>query len=194
MANISQISVAARDRAGKGAARATRNSGLVPGVIYGDKQTPSLIALDPRIIHSEMRKKGFHTRIFEIAIEGKGIERAIVRDVQFHPVTDQALHVDFQRLGAGSKVHVAIPFSFVNELASPGIKKGGMLNVVHHEIELNVNPDNLPSSLVVDLTDLDIGASIHLTAVALPEGAVVVSHEKDFTIATIVAPTVKAEG
>jgi large subunit ribosomal protein L25 len=197
MSNVSQITVAPRDRSGKGAARATRRQGLVPGVVYGDKQSPSLIALDPRLIHSEMRKKGFHTRIFEIAIEGLStLERAIVRDVQFHPVTDAALHIDFQRVGKDSLIHVAVPVSFLNETASPGLKKGGVLNIVRHEVEIYCRPDAMPQSLDVDLTGREIGDSIHFSAITLPEGARPVIADRDFTIATIAPPTVApaAEG
>jgi large subunit ribosomal protein L25 len=193
MTNVTQLTVAPRDRSGKGAARATRRQGLVPGVVYGDKQTPSLIALDPRVIHSEMRRKGFHTRIFEIAVEGKGTpERAIVRDVQFHPVTDVPVHIDFQRVGKDSLIHVAVPVTFLNEGASPGLKKGGVLNIVRHEIELYCRPDAMPESLEVDLSGREIGDSIHISAIKLPEGARLVISERDFTVATIAAPTVSA--
>ena len=191
MTNVTQITVAPRDRSGKGAARATRRQGLVPGVVYGDKQPPSLIALDPRLIHSEMRRKGFHTRIFEIQVDGATTqERAIVRDVQFHPVTDAALHIDFQRIGKDSLIHVAVPVSFLNDTASPGLKKGGVLNIVRHEIELYCRPDSMPEALIVDLTGREIGDSIHISAIKLPEGARLVIADRDFTVATIAAPTV----
>ena len=188
MAENVTLAAERRDRAGKGAARATRRSGLVPGVIYGDKQSPVLVALDPRLIHAEMRKKGFHTRIFEIAVGGK-TERALVRDLQFHPVTDQPIHIDFQRVGVNSLVHVAVPVVCINDASSPGIKKGGVLNLVHHEIDLVCRADNMPENIVIDLAGLDIGDSVHISSIALPEGARSTSTEKDLTLVTIAPPS-----
>ncbi len=189
MSVVTTISVVARDRAGKGAARATRRQGLVPGVIYGNKQSPVTFAIDPRLLWAEMNKPGFLTRLFDISIEGR-TERALCRDIQRHPVTDQPVHVDFLRVSAESKVHVHVPVHFSNQDKSTGIKRGGVLNVVLHEIEIVAAADAIPSELVIDLTGLDIGASIHLSQVQLPAGVTAVSHEKDATVATIAAPTV----
>ncbi|HXP96623.1 MAG TPA: 50S ribosomal protein L25/general stress protein Ctc [Telmatospirillum sp.] len=189
MSEITTISVEARDRAGKGAARETRRQGFVPGVIYGNKQTPISIALSPRVLWAEMNKPGFLTRLFDINIGGK-VERVLCRDVQCHPVNDQPLHVDFLRVSAESKVHVHVPVHFANQDKSTGLKRGGVLNVVAHELEVIAPANAIPSELVVDLTGLDIGTSIHLSAIKLPEGVSVVTHEKNQTIATIAAPTV----
>jgi large subunit ribosomal protein L25 len=193
MSEVTNLNVEARDRAGKGAARETRRQGLVPGVIYGNKQTPVSIAINPRVLWAEMNKSGFLTRLFDINIGGK-TERVLCRDVQCHPVSDQPLHVDFLRVSAESKVHVHVPVHFSNQDKSTGLKRGGVLNVVSHELEVIAPANAIPSQLVVDLTGLDIGASIHLSAIKLPEGVTVVTHEKNQTIATIAAPTVALAG
>ncbi len=189
MSEITTLSVEARDRAGKGAARETRRQGFVPGVIYGNKQTPVSIALNPRVLSAEMNKPGFRTRLFDISVGGK-VERVLCRDVQRHPVNDQPLHVDFLRVSAESKVHVRVPVHFANQDKSTGLKRGGVLNVVAHELEIIAPANAIPSELVIDLTGLDIGTSIHLSAVKLPDGVSVVTHEKNQTIATIASPTV----
>lgn len=190
MTEISTLPAQSRDRAGKGAARATRRSGLVPGVIYGAKQAPTLIALEPKHLIAEMHKSGFRTRLFEIAVGNGNNERALVKDVQLHPVTDMPVHVDFLRVSKESVVHVNVPVHFVNELASPGLKRGGVLNVVRHDVEMVCSPDNIPKDLTVDLTGLDIGDTVHMSAVKLPEGVKPAISDRDFTIASIAPPTV----
>ncbi len=190
MTELSTLSAQSRDRAGKGAARATRRSGLVPGVIYGAKQAPTLIALEPKHLIAEMHKSGFRTRLFEIATGNGKSERALVKDVQLHPVTDMPVHVDFLRVSKESVVHVNVPVHFVNELASPGLKRGGVLNIVRHDVEMVCSPDNIPKDLTVDLTGLDIGDTVHMSAVKLPEGVKPAIADRDFTIASIAPPTV----
>jgi large subunit ribosomal protein L25 len=189
MSEISNLNVETRGAGGKGAARATRRQGLVPGVIYGNKQPPVAIALNPRALWAEMNRPGFLTRLFDLNL-GEKTERVLCRDVQRHPVNDQPVHVDFLRISADSRVHVDVPVHFTNHEKSPGIKRGGVLNVVAHELEVIAPALAIPSALVVDLAGLDIGASIHLSALALPPGVTVVTHERNQTIATIAAPTV----
>ncbi len=190
MSEVTNISVVAREKAGKGEARATRRSGLVPGVIYGNKQTPVTVAIDPRRLWAEMNKAGFRTRLFNVQVEGGKTELCLCRDVQRHVVSGQPVHFDFQRVSGDSKVHVKVPVHFANQDASAGLKRGGVLNVVHHELEITVPAGSIPNELVVDLSNADVGAVIHLDAIKLPAGAAVVSHEKSMTLATIVAPTV----
>jgi large subunit ribosomal protein L25 len=189
MSAVTSISVVARDRAGKGAARATRRQGLIPGVIYGNKLSPVSIAVNPRVLAVEMNKGGFLTRLFEASF-GDRTELVLCRAVQRHPVSDQPIHVDFLRIGAESQVHVHVPVHFINHEKSPGIKRGGVLNVVAHEVEVIALADAIPNELVIDLSGLEIGVSIHLSMVLLPAGTTVVTHEKDPTLATIAAPTV----
>ena len=135
MADFMTIEAEARERAGKGAARATRRQGKVPGVIYGAKQAPTLIALDPRAVMREVQHSGWRSRLYEIKVQRHDTTRALIRDVQFHPVTDRPEHVDFQRLAAGEKIRVAVAVQFLNEGISPGLKRGGVLNVVRHAVE-----------------------------------------------------------
>ncbi|HVI51069.1 MAG TPA: 50S ribosomal protein L25/general stress protein Ctc [Candidatus Sulfotelmatobacter sp.] len=193
MSEVSSFDAVARAQAGKGEARATRRSGLVPGVIYGNKQTPVTIALDPRILVAELNKPGFYSRLFDIKLDGK-VERCLCRDIQRHPVTDQALHVDFLRVSADAKVHVHVPVHFANQDKSPGLKHGGVLNVVTHEVEIVAPGNAIPDEIVVDLTGLEIGASVHVDSLKLPAGVSVVTHHKDITLATIAAPTVAPAG
>jgi large subunit ribosomal protein L25 len=193
MAAVESVSAEARDRAGKGAARESRRNGRVPAVIYGDKKEPTLISLDPKEIDRHIHKKTFYATLLDVELAGTK-HRVLPRDVQFDPVTDRTLHVDFQRIGKDTKVHVNVPVVVKNELASPGLKRGGVLNLVRHEIEFICSPDAIPQSVEVDLTGLEIGGSIHINAITLPENATLAVRERDFTVVSIGAPTgLKAE-
>jgi large subunit ribosomal protein L25 len=192
MADVTSLPARARDRAGKGAARSTRRAGLVPGVIYGSKEAPVLIAMEPRHLEPQVNKDGFFTRMFDLDIDGKK-HRVLPRDVQFHPVSDRAEHVDFLRVTEATRVTVAVQVHFVNEAASPGIKKGGVLNIVRHTIELVCQAEKIPSSIVIDLTGREIGDSIHISHIPLPDGVHPQIRDRDFTIATVATPTVRAE-
>jgi large subunit ribosomal protein L25 len=188
MPKTSSLQVQGRDRAGKGAARATRRVGLVPGVIYGGNQDATLIALEPKILVALMHDPAFKTNIFEVEISGKK-QRTMAMDVQLHPVSDQPIHADFRRIEKDTLVRVPIPVRFHNEGASPGIKVGGVLNIVTHDIEVRARPDDLPDHIDVDLTGLKIGDSVHMDSVTLPDG-VKPSIARNFTICTIAPPTV----
>ncbi len=189
MADTSALTVQERDRAGKGAARATRRQGLVPGVIYGDKKDPVLIAMEPRELTAAMHHPGFATQIFEITV-GKDTHRAMAQDVQMDPVKDVPIHVDFRRIGKDTVVTVEVPVSFFNEEESPGLKRGGVLNIVRHTIEVRARPDDLPEQFEVDLTGLDIGDAVHISAITLPEGVAPTIKDRDFTICSVAPPTV----
>jgi large subunit ribosomal protein L25 len=188
MSDIGTLEAKGRDRAGKGAARATRREGLIPGVIYGGRQAPLLLAMDPRDIMAEMHKAGFSTRMFDLSVDGAA-HRVMVQDVQFHPVTDQPVHVDFLRVSADTTVTVEVPVHFLNEDKCPGLKKGGVLNVVRHEIEVVGKPDALPAFFEVDLIGADVGDSIHVSAIKIPEGVHPTITDRDFTVCTIAAPS-----
>jgi len=181
-----------RDRAGKGGARSSRREGLIPAVIYGDKQPPVMIAVEPKSIERELRKEGYFNHRLEIDVEGKGYQ-VLPRDVQVDPVTDKPLHLDFLRIGPQSVITVQVPVHFKNDAASPGIKRGGVLNIVLHEITVRTKADAIPEYFEVDLTGLEIGHSIHLSTISVPEGVRVVSRDKDATVASIAAPTVVRE-
>jgi large subunit ribosomal protein L25 len=193
MAAIESVAAELRERAGKGAARESRRNGRVPAVIYGDKKEPTLISLDPKEIDKLIHKKTFYATLLDVDLKGTK-HRVLPRDVQFDPVTDRTLHVDFQRIGKDTKVHVNVPVVVRNEAASPGIKRGGVLNIVRHEIEFICSPESIPQSIEVDLTGLEIGGSIHISTVKLPENAQLAVRERDFTVVSIGAPTgLKAE-
>jgi len=192
MSQIETIPAVLRERAGKGPARATRRAGRVPGVIYGAKKPPVLIALDPRDLSRALRSGGFMATVYTIDLNGAK-ERVLPRDVQFHPVRDDAIHVDFMRVSAATSVTVNVPVNFLNEEDAPGLKRGGLLNVVRHEIEMICRADAIPSSVEIDLTGLEIGDSIHIGSVSLPEDVQPTITDRDFTIATIAAPTVVRE-
>src|SRR3712207_6029713 len=160
MVQTIRIEAEAREQAGKGAARATRKGGLVPAVIYGAKQEATLIALDPRDVMKELQKGGWQSHLYEVAVKGGGTERTLMRDIQFHPVTDRPLHVDFQRLAAGQRIRVRVPVAFLNEDTCPGIKAGGVLNLVRREIEVLADPDAVPEAFQIDLAEAGIGDSL----------------------------------
>ncbi len=192
MANFVTIEAEARERAGKGAARATRRQGKVPGVIYGAKQAPILIQLDPKVVWRELHTGGWRSRLFDLKV-GENSTRALIREVQLHPVTDQPQHVDFQRLAPGEKVRVAVSVVFHNETISRGLKRGGMLNVVRHAVDCFVDPDNVPAHFDADLGPLDINDTIRWSNLTGTEGIRPTITDRDFVIATIVAPTVRAD-
>ena len=193
MAAVESVSAEARDRAGKGAARESRRNGRVPAVIYGDKKEPTLISLNPKEIDRLIHKKTFYATLLDVDLAGTK-HRVLPRDVQFDPVTDRTMHVDFQRIGKDTKVHVNVPVVVRNEAASPGLKRGGVLNVVQHELELVCDAASIPNEIHIPLDGLEIGDSIHISQVKLPEGTKAAIDDRDFTVATIVAPSaVKAE-
>ncbi|MEQ1649173.1 MAG: 50S ribosomal protein L25/general stress protein Ctc [Hyphomicrobiaceae bacterium] len=179
-----EIKAKARPRAGKGAARQVRREGLVPGVIYGDKEAAVTVALDSRALSLIISKGKFLSTLFMLDVDGAKT-RVIPRDVQLDPVKDFPLHVDFQRVTSTSRIRVSVPCKFVNEAASPGLKRGGVLNIVRHDVEVMCAPDHIPASFDFDLTGLEIGRSIHISSVTMPEGARLVINNRDFTVATI---------
>ena len=188
MSKVITITATKRERAGKGAARAARREGLVPSVIYGAKKEPAMINIDPRAITKEYWAGHFGTRLWEIDVEGKK-ERVLPRDLQKHPITDFIEHVDFLRVSAKTVVNVNVPVSFTNEEECPGLKKGGVLNVVRYEIEVACRADSIPESIEVDMGGFELGDSVHISHVKLPEGAKPTIDDRDFTIATITVPS-----
>lgn len=187
MASRTAIEAEARPRAGKGAARATRRGGRVPAVIYGAKQAPTLISLDPKVIQKELHRGGWQSRLYEINLAGD-LTRALIRDVQYHPVTDQPEHVDFQRLATGEQIRVSVPVHFGNEAASPGLKRGAVLNVVRHTVEVQADPDSIPERFDADLTGLDFNDTVRWSNLTGTEGTRPVIVDRDFVIATVSPP------
>jgi len=188
MSDALTLSAQTRERAGKGASRAMRREGRVPAVVYGNKQEPLAIHLEEKALIKAMANGHFMNSV--VMIEGVGAAiRVLPKDVQFHPVTDRPLHVDFLRIAKNASVHVNVPVVFLDEEKAPGIKRGGVLNVVRHELELICGAANIPEKIEISLAGLEVGDAIHISAVTLPAGATPAIDERDFTIATVVAPS-----
>ena len=195
MAQTNEIKASARPRGGKGAARAVRREGLVPAVIYGgDEKTAETVALDHNELFKLIKRGRFLSTVFDIDVGGKKT-KAIPREVQLDPVKDLPIHIDFQRIGSDNRVRIGVPMRFVNEASSPGLKRGGVLNIVRREVEVWAPADKIPEYFEANLEGLEIGRSIHISAVKLPEGVKPTIADRDFTIATIAgAASMKPEG
>lgn len=187
MSEIKQIKAVARDRSGKGAARAVRRQGQVPAVIYGAGQPAQAIALDFNQTKQLIFAGHFLTTIFDIDVDGKTV-RAIPRDYQLDPVRDFPVHVDFLRVAKGQTIKVVVPVHVVGQEKSPGVKRGGTIQIVEHSVELAVSPDSIPDFIEASVEGLEIGSSVHLNDVKLPKGAKATATE-NATLVTIVAPT-----
>jgi large subunit ribosomal protein L25 len=188
MSEALNLPAEARERAGKGASRAIRREGRTPAVIYGGKEEPTMIHVEQKELVKLLNTGHFMNSIVNIEIGGKTV-RTLPKDVAFHPVTDRPLHVDFLRMTGDSMVEVQVPVVFVNEEASPGLKKGGVLNIVRHELELLCPNADIPDEIEIDVTGKDLGDSIHISEVTLPKGVTSVITDRDFTIATVIAPS-----
>lgn len=178
-----------RDRAGKGAARATRRSGRVPAVIYGDHKDPILVSVEPVELMRHLHKPGFFSMLMDLNVAGDH-HRVLPRDVQFHPVTDAPLHVDFMRIGKGTRITVMIPVQVENEDKCKGLKRGGVLNIVRHEVEVRCDPENIPDVITLSLEGLDIGDAMRISDAGLPADVKPTITDRDFVLVTIAAPTV----
>ena len=182
------LSADLRERAGKGASRALRNAGRVPAVIYGNNEEPTAIHIEEKMLLKALHTGHFMNSIVMIELGGKQV-RTLPKDVAFHPVNDRPLHADFLRIGEHSEVHVNVPVHFTDEDTSPGMKRGAVLNVVRHELELVCDAALIPDDIKISLNGLEIGDSIHISHVTLPAGARSAITDRDFTIATLVAPS-----
>lgn len=179
-----ELTATARPGVGKGAARQVRREGKVPAVIYGDKQPPESISIDANELWKQYLKGHFTSTVITLKIEG-GDRLVIPRDVQLHPVKDTPLHVDFLRIGKDGLIRVAVPVKFINDNLSPGLKRGGVLNIVRHDVEVWCPYDKIPPAFVIDLNGVMIGTSIHSSSITMPEGVTPTITDRDFTIATI---------
>jgi large subunit ribosomal protein L25 len=179
-----ELKAEVREQVGKGSAREVRRNGKVPAVIYGDKQPPLAIALSYKEIYYKIHGGGFLTTVATIDVDGKKIS-VLPKDFQLDPVRDFPMHVDFLRVGKDTQVNVFVPVHFANEDKSPGLKRGGTLNIVRHEVEFHCPANAIPEFITVDLSEADIGDSIHISAVKLPDGVKPVIADRDFTVATI---------
>ncbi len=177
-----------RERAGKGASRELRRSGRVPAVIYGDKKEPLAVHVEEKLLAKLLSTGHFMNTVVMIDAGGNA-HRTLPKDVQFHPVSSRPIHVDFLRIGEHSQVHVNVPVLFTDEESSPGIKRGGVLNIVRHDLELICDASDIPGQIELSLDGLDIGDSIHISDIKLPKGSKSAIDDRDFTIATVVAPS-----
>lgn len=189
MAKTVNIRVNERKTAGKGAARAERRAGLIPGVIYGEKKEPVMFSISALDLDAQLRQSGFWTRQFEIEV-GKNKYHAICQDIQTHPITDRPIHIDFLRVSANTELQIEVPVMYENELAAPGLKNGGVLNAIYRSIEVMCKPKDIPETLFVDLTGLEMGDVVKLGDVKFPAGVKPVE-DLDTTIAAIAAPAVE---
>ena len=188
MSDITTISVSRRENVGKGAARAARRAGIIPAVVYGTEAEPISVGIQELELNRLIKQSGFFSQLFQLDVEGDKMN-VLARDLQVHPVTDRAMHVDFLRVAANATITVSVPAAFINEDECPGLREGGILNVVRYDIEVSCRPDAIPEQIEVDLTGFQVGDSIHISSVSLPEGVEVTITDRDFTIATIAAPT-----
>ncbi|MDR2681429.1 MAG: 50S ribosomal protein L25/general stress protein Ctc [Holosporaceae bacterium] len=179
-----------RASVGTGSAKAARRSGFIPCIVYGDGKETESICIAKDLLGKYVHKSNFFSTVFELHNAEKKGQKLVAKDVQFHPVTDNPIHVDFLRVGKGSKVTVRVPISFINEQASPGIKMGGVLNVLVHEIDVVCDPNNIPDSIAIDLTGFEFHHTVHANDIKLDEGITLPTGGKNFTVATVVAPTI----
>jgi large subunit ribosomal protein L25 len=189
MSDVVTLAAEARPEAGRGGARQARREGRIPAVIYGNKEASTLITLPAAELQKQIRQHGFLSRVFEITVDGKK-QRVLPREVQTDPVSGKPIHVDFMRFSATTRIAVEVEVVFQNEAQCAGLKLGGVLNIVQHEVELICTPGEIPEALYVDLAGLDIGDVVHAETLKLPEGAELAG-DPDATIATIAAPTVE---
>jgi large subunit ribosomal protein L25 len=189
MSEIETIEVTKRESVGKGPARAARRAGAIPCVVYGLGETPLSIAIDELVLRRLVGMPSFFSQLFSLNVDGTKMN-VLARDVQVHPVSDRPMHVDFLRVDADAAISVEVPALFINEDTCPGLLDGGILNVVRYTIEVSCRPDAIPEQIEVDLSTAQLGDSIHISSVSLPEGVVPTITDRDFTIATIAAPSV----
>ena len=191
MADINTLIAESRLRSGKGTAREARRNGRIPAIIYGNKEEPLSITVERKILEQELGKSGFFIRLLDVDVNGTK-HRVLPRDTQYHPVTDVPMHVDFLRYSADRKITIEVPVHLLNEAESPGLKSGGVINIVRHTIAVLCTADQIPDAFEVDLTGLEIGDSVHAHTLALPDGVELTITDRDFTVLTIAAPTIMA--
>lgn len=192
MSDISSIGAKARELTGKGPSRRLRGDGRIPAIVYGGVGDPVQLSLNLAEFQKEYRRPGFFTRLYDINIDDDTV-RVLPRDVQLHPVTDYPLHADFLRYVKGAQIAVNVAVRFEGQEECEGLKRGGVINIVRHEVELLCPVELIPDAIVIDIAGLNIGDSVHISAIELPEGVTPTITDRDFTVATIAAPTIHVE-
>ena len=187
MSSQSQIIATKRHSFGKGAARSLRKSGKIPVIIYGNNEPPLSVEIEERTLAKVFNEPGIYSRLLEIMVNEEKIN-VLTREIQMHPISDKPIHCDMLRVSKSSIVSVAVPVEFINENLSPGLKIGGVLNIVRYEVELNCPADNIPNKITVDLNNTKIGDSIHISSITLPDNVTPTISDRDFTVATIQSP------
>ena len=190
MAESGTLEATHRERAGTGPSRSVRRGGYVPGILYGGGDKPVLISIEHRVMRTAMHQPNFFSKPLQLKLDGKELQ-VLPREVQMHPITDAPIHADFMRVSPDTRIRIFVPVIFENEAAAPGLKRGGVLNVVRHQVEVTCTVATIPEQFTIDLTGLDIGDSVHISTVAMPEG-VKPTIARNFTVATIAAPTIVA--
>ena len=183
------LDIISRDKTGKSNCKQLRNTGKIPAVIYGDKKEPAYIAIEYPKIVKELSKTGFFSTVFSLKLNKKAI-KVLPREIQTDPLNDKPVHIDFLRVNDESKINISVPIIFINEDKSPGLQSGGVLNTVRREIDLICKINNIPEKLEADLTNLEVGSVIHMSDIKLQEDVIPQISDRDFTIATVAAPTV----
>lgn len=192
MSDNIKIEAAVRENVGTGAARATRRTGAIPGIVYGLNEAPAPISIDELALNRLTQHGGFYSQLYDLELGGKTIT-VQPRDLQVHPVTDRAMHVDFLRVSADAMLTIEVPMVFLNEDACKGLNEGGILNVVRYTVEVICRPNDIPEQLEVDLTPFELGDSVHISAVTMPAGVTAAIDDRDFTVATIASPAKSLE-
>ena len=192
MSDSNMINAETRELTGKGPARRMRVEGRMPAIIYGGKGEPVGVSMNIRELNKELRRPGFFTRLYDLKVNDDTM-RVLPRDVQLHPVTDAPMHADFLRFVKGAKIAVFVAVRFEGQEECEGLKRGGVINVVRHEIELMCPVESIPEGLVADIAGMNIGDSVHISHIELPEGVTPTITDRDFTVATIAAPTIHVE-
>lgn len=191
MADRAVLAATLRTKTGKGGARATRREGRIPAIVYGDSKAPVTISVESRELVRQLNTGGFFNTVFDLQIDGNS-NQVLPRDVQLHPVTDVPEHVDFMRVGGSAAITVEVPVEFLNDEDCPGLRAGGVLNIVRYAVEVSCRADLIPAAIQVDLATAELGDSLHISAVSLPEGVTPTITDRDFTIATIAVPSAVA--
>jgi large subunit ribosomal protein L25 len=192
MSSARTLEVSPRTTLGTGGAREGRRSGFTPAILYGDNEAPVALSVEERLLKKELLDAGILSHIYTIKVNNKD-QNVLIRDIQFHPVSDRPVHVDFLRIGKDSIVHVEVPLSFLNEERCPGLKQGGVLNVLRHSLQVSCSPVAIPEKIEIDLAGKEIGYSFTLDSIALPKGVKISHLEKAETVLTIVPPKVRSD-
>ena len=189
---MSNLKATKRDNTSSGSTNKLRATGLIPAILYGGKNPNQKISIEKKSIRDIINTDNFLSKVLELDIEGKK-EKVLPRDIAYHVVSEEPIHIDFMRVVSGKKIILEIPVKFINHPDSPGLKRGGVLNIVRRTVELKCPAENIPNDITIDLTGTEIGTSLKISSVKLGENIVPTITDRDFVIATVAAPTIIKE-